>query len=116
MTTRSKPRSILSLALSGLLFTSLACSDSDERKVDRQVDEMIQASEKGRRNPTTQNLNSSLADLTKAAGQTGASLSTRIKAKAALAQARYEAGQRTARELANLRPTINRAMWDISQT
>jgi chromosome segregation ATPase len=116
MTTRPKPRSVLSLAITGLLFTSIACSDSDERKVDRQVHEMMQASEKARRNPTTQNLNNSLAELVKAAGQSGASVNTRIKAKSAVAQGYFEAGQRTARELVALRPNINRAMWDISTT
>src|SRR5688500_16560835 len=116
MTFLSKPRSILSLAVTGLLFTSIACNDSDERQVDRQVEEMMQASEKNRRNPTTQNLNNALNDLTKAAGQTGASLATKVKAKSTLALAEFDAGQRAARELAALRPQINRVMWDLSRT
>jgi DNA repair exonuclease SbcCD ATPase subunit len=113
----SQRRSILALALSGLVFTSLACDtmESDASKADRRVQKNVAESIEKRQVATTQSLNAATTELEQAAKESDASLTSKIQAKSALAEAEFEAGDRDARELARLDPAISRAMWDISQ-
>src|SRR5260221_181350 len=84
----SHRRVVLALAIGGLLFTSIACDsmESDASKADRLIKESVNDSA-GKRGPTTQALNNVIADLNKAANQSGASLTGKIEAKSLLAQA-----------------------------
>src|SRR5947209_2646795 len=54
----SRQRSVLAMALSGLMFTSLACDtmESDASKADRRVQKSVQDSAEKRRTATTQSL------------------------------------------------------------
>jgi hypothetical protein len=114
----SKRRSILALAIGGLVFTSVACDtmESDAAKADRRVQKSVETSMEKRQVPTTQSLSAATAELEKAAKESSASLTSKIQAKSMLAEAEFEAGDRDARELAKLDPAIERAMWDIGQT
>jgi hypothetical protein len=114
----SKRRSILALAIGGLVFTSVACDtmESDAAKADRRVQKSVETSMEKRQVPTTQSLSAATAELAKAANESDASLTSKIQAKSMLAEAEFEAGDRDARELAKLDPAIGRAMWEISQT
>src|SRR4051812_13108604 len=114
----SKRHSILALALGSLVLTSVVGCDSmesDASKADRKVQKSVMESAEKRRTPTTQNLAAAMKDLDTAAKETGASLTGKIQAKSMLAQAEFEAGDRTLRELNSLDPAISRALWDIGQ-
>src|SRR5258706_6422642 len=113
----SKRHSILRLALGSLVLTSIGWDwmESDASKADRKVQRSVMESAEKRRIPTTQSLAAAMADLNTAAKETGASLTGKIEAKSMLAQAEFEAGDRTLRELNSLDPAISRALWDIAQ-
>lgn len=114
----SRQRSVLALALGGLVFTSLACDtmESDASKADRRVQKSVQDSAEKRRTATTQSLSAAMADLNTAAKESGASPTGKIEAKSMLAEAQFEAGDRALRSLNALGPDINRAFWEIAQT
>jgi chromosome segregation ATPase len=88
--------------------------ESDASKADRVIKESVSESA-AKRGPTTQAISAVIADLNKAANQSGASLTGKIEAKSLLAQAEFEAGDRTLRDLNRLNPAISRALWDIGQ-
>jgi chromosome segregation ATPase len=113
----SQRRSILALAIGGLLFTSAACDNmqSEQRRADLKVAESLKKGTANRRNPTTQSLTSAINDLSAAAAQGAASPDSRIRANSALAQAEFEAGDRYARELASVSPEVNRTLWEMSR-
>ena len=113
----SRQRSVLALALSGLMFTSLACDtmESDANKADRRVQKSVQESIEKRRTATTQSLAAAMNDLSTAAKESGASPTGKIEAKSMLAEAQFEAGDRALRALNALDPDINRAFWEIAQ-
>jgi hypothetical protein len=114
----SKLSAVVTLAVGGLVFTSIACKDmeSAQRKGDREVAAAIESSAKSRQNPTTQNWNAAVADLNKAVGFSNASPAEKIRASSLLAEAEYEAGDQYIRDLNHLDPQIAAAMWDISKT
>jgi hypothetical protein len=113
----SRQRSVLALALGGLVFTSLACDsmESDASKADRRVQKSVKESAEKRRTATTQSLAAAMADLNTAAKETGASPAGKIEAKSLLAEAQFEAGDRALRALNALDPDINRAFWEIGR-
>src|SRR4051812_41820463 len=113
----SRQRSVLALALGGLVFTSLACDtmESDASKADRRVQKSVQESIEKRRTATTQSLAAAMADLDTAAKESGASPTGKIEAKSMLAEAQFEAGDRALRALNALDPDINRAFWEIGR-
>lgn len=114
----SKLSAVVTLAVGGLVFTSVACNDmeSAQRKGDRDVAKAIESSAKSRQSPTTQSWNAAVADLNKAVSVTTASPAEKIRASSLLAEAEYEAGDQFVRELGHLDPQISAAMWDISKT
>ncbi|HEY7119399.1 MAG TPA: hypothetical protein VH475_22600, partial [Tepidisphaeraceae bacterium] len=113
-------RAVLTLAISGLAFTLAGilagCGDGDQRAADKRISKSVNEAIESRRNPTTQNVNAAVTELTKAAGEAGASLVGKIEAKSNLAQAEMEAGDRIVRDIDRLDPQINQASWEISQT
>lgn len=114
----SKRRSMLALAIGGLVFTSMACDtmESEAAKADRRVQKSVETSIEKQQVPTTQSLSAATAELEKAANESDASLTSKIQAKSMLAEAEFESGDREVRELANLDPVIERAMWEIGRT
>jgi hypothetical protein len=115
----SPRRSVLALAIGGLIFTSLACEklESDQRQADNKVNESLKKSAANRRTPTTQSLTQAITELnTAVATSKGGSLASKIRANAALAQAEFEAGDRILRDLSALNPQVSQAMWEIAQT
>jgi len=113
----SQRRTVLALAIGGLVFTSVACDsmESDSGKADRRVAETIKEGMASRQIPSAQSLAKSVSELTKAAAESGASATTKIEAKSLLAQAELESGDRLVRDLDRVEPAISRALWDIGQ-
>jgi hypothetical protein len=114
----SKRRSLLTLAIGGILVTAVGCDsmESDQRKADNKVKASVDKGKDIRRAGTTQSLTAALAEFNKAAGETAASPTSKIRAKSIQAQTEFESGERLVRDLSVLSPTISRLVWDISQT
>jgi uncharacterized coiled-coil DUF342 family protein len=118
MTLPTPRRSLLSLAVcSSIVLGSFACKDmeSDASKADRNVDAQVKKGIEARRVPTTQSLTAALTELSKAAGESNASLTAKIRAKSLQAQTEYEIGARVAADVTKLAPQMNRLLWEISQ-
>ncbi len=109
-------RSVMALAASGLIFASVACDnfESDQAKADKRVKDSVDVSTKNRRQPTTKNITTVVADLSKAVGESAASDNRKLQARSMLAQTEYEQGDKVSRQVLALEPAINRAMWDIT--
>ena len=110
-----KRRSVLALAISGLVFTSMAgCGDGDQRAADKKIKEAVAKAAADRQVPTTQGVQSALSKLNEANGAAAnASPIGKVEAKSNLAQVQLEAGRRAARELARVDPQVEQTMWEI---
>lgn len=114
----SKLSAVVTLALGGLVFTSVACDDmqSAERKDDLKVREAIDSSAKSRQTATTKNWDEAVKDLNTAVSFKAASPAEKIRASSLLAEAEFEAGDRFLRDAHKIEPKVSAALWDIAQT
>ena len=113
-----KRRSALALAISGLVLTSAAgCGDGDQRAADKNIRETVSKAFDARRIPTTQSVQTAIADLSKAANTDANAASNvgKIEARSNLAQAELEAARREVRTLAGIEPQVSQALWEVAR-
>jgi hypothetical protein len=111
-----KRSSVLALAISGLVLTSATgCGDGDQRAADKEIRANVAAAIESRRIPSTQGVNTALAELNKAdKSAASASAVGKVDARSSLAEVELEAGRREARALAQIEPQISQTLWEIA--
>jgi len=112
-------RSIVTLALSGLVFTSVACEEGAQRQADLKVRDAVKSSAKSRQMPpikgSEKEWDNVVSQLNSAVKETNASPAQKIRASSLLAEAEFETGDRFVRDLNRLDPQISANLWDIEQ-